>query len=148
MAKKIPSEFEYLSEDGRKAFFSCNTKQQAFLVELLANGCTGSESYRRAYDNKTANDSCASSSANQLTNIDNVSKVIQEYSKKNWLDIVESKRALKDALNANKTVFSKNNEPLDIEDHPTRIKAAVEVLKANDEYVEKSDQTISPCRGI
>ncbi len=142
--KKLPEEFDLLSKECQKIFMGLKPKNQTFLIEFLVNGCTGSEAYRRSYDRKSISDTAASSGANYVTTSDKVSKVIEEYSRKNWADVVEAKRALKDALEAHKTVFSKTNEPMDLEDHPTRIKAAVEVLKSNGEYTERHEHSGDP----
>jgi hypothetical protein len=137
-----------LSKDIEKLFKKLNIKQQRFLIHFLVDGLSGSESYRKAYDRKMVNDNCASTGANRVVTSSDINKIIKAYSGKNWINIVDAKKALTNGLEATKTVFSKLNEPMEIDDHPTRIKAAVEVLKSNGEYTEKHEHSGDPDRPL
>ena len=137
MAKGGPTELDHIwNQEISEAWSSLNPKQQNFFIEWLNNGYNASQAYRKVY-NELANDKTAGAAGSRMLGNVSIQTICAFLSNYKESDIHLIHKAYREGLEANKTVFSKNDEPLEIEDHQTRIKAADSLAKLNGQLIDR-----------
>ena len=139
--KKIPEELDSIwSDELELAWKKLNQKQQDFLIEWLNNGQHGTNAYWKVY-NKNATEKVAGVCASQYLGSPRIDAVLSHlYGNKKYA-LLKARKRLEQGLDATKTVFSKSDEPMDIEDFGERRKNAIELLKLAGEYTEKIEHS-------
>jgi heterodisulfide reductase subunit B len=126
---------EGLSKEAQKTWTKLSPKQQGFVAEWLNNDYNQTKAYHTIY-NKLASENVASSTGYQVLRSTKIQAFLKQYFTEDISSIAKAKKRLSDGLDANKVVFSKSDELLDVADMPERRKSAVEILKLAGESPE------------
>jgi hypothetical protein len=136
---KPPEELDSVwDEEIEEAWCALNTNQQKFFIEWLSNDFNVTDAYRTAYNN-VKNDNVAAVNGYNLLRNPKIQKVSAKLANLHKTDLLECYGALRKALKANKPVFKDGDMIMEIEDHDIRMKASMNILKANGELIEKKE---------
>jgi hypothetical protein len=144
LKKVAPEELEsFWDEDVSDAWANLKPKQQIFVKSYLINGNNAAEAYRQSY-NPLAIDKYAASLGYQVMISKYIKAILGKLAKNAEMDLLTCRTTYLRGINAFKPVFNpEGDSALEVEDHPTRIKAADSLAKLNGFLIDKSNAELT-----
>jgi hypothetical protein len=136
---KLPTDLsEIWDDEAHEAWGSLRPKHQEFFVHWVNLNFNATKAYLAAYNKLASNDVARATGAQLLAN-PCIQILCAKLSQTRHSDLLSIKRVYHDGMEAFKPVFNpEGDSALDVEDHPTRIKAADSLARLNGELVERS----------
>lgn len=149
MMERAPEELKsFWNDEVQDAWIGMRPQQQDFMKEYLTNGNNASEAYRQTYNSTTLAKN-VSALAFQVIACKSMQTILTNMSKGKAAIFLVCQNTLLNASEAMKPVFNKEGDSaIDIEDHPTRIKAVSELAKLSGFMVDKTENTVNITKNL